>query len=156
MYITKDRSFIIYGINIFRESNDVDKPVLRQVPVAKVTQDNNSTEQPQTDDDCKEFVPGSIHKKEVREFWWKELKAGDWVLNVLEEGYIIPFTKASRCLRRTQQRFSKKGSELCPPSSDRSCSMGNHPIHKQKPHCVSPLTVFLKGGKDGSIKKRLF
>ncbi|EFX72500.1 hypothetical protein DAPPUDRAFT_326207 [Daphnia pulex] len=36
---------------VLEESNDVDKPVLRQVPVAKVTQDNNSTEQPKTDDD---------------------------------------------------------------------------------------------------------
>ncbi|EFX78721.1 hypothetical protein DAPPUDRAFT_320232 [Daphnia pulex] len=53
------------------------KPVLRQVPVEKVKQDNNSTEQPKTDDDYKKFVPCSIHEKEVREFWRKELKAGD-------------------------------------------------------------------------------
>jgi hypothetical protein len=63
------------------------------VPVEKVKQDNNCTEQPKTDDDCKEFVPCSFHEKEVREFWRKELKASDWVLNV-QEGYIIPFTKA--------------------------------------------------------------
>ncbi|XP_045028545.1 uncharacterized protein LOC116931312 [Daphnia magna] len=71
------------------------KPDLIQVPLStKITQDNNVTEQSNINDDHTEFIPGSIHQEKVREFWIKELKAGDWVLNVLEEGYIIPFTKA--------------------------------------------------------------
>ena len=39
------------------------------------------------------FVPGSIHTEKVREFWRTELKAGEWVMDTLEYGYIIPFEK---------------------------------------------------------------
>ena len=38
-----------------------------------------------------QFSPGSIHSKEVREFWKRELNAGEWVMETLKEGYVIPF-----------------------------------------------------------------
>ena len=40
-----------------------------------------------------EFFPGSIHAEEVRGFWREELKAGEWVMDVLLNGYVIPFAK---------------------------------------------------------------
>ena len=37
------------------------------------------------------FRPGAIHDSSRRRFWEEELKAGKWVMNVLENGYVIPF-----------------------------------------------------------------
>ncbi|EFX73854.1 hypothetical protein DAPPUDRAFT_109390 [Daphnia pulex] len=39
------------------------------------------------------FFPGSIHTEEVREFWQTNLKAGEWVMDTLKNGYVIPFGK---------------------------------------------------------------
>ena len=39
------------------------------------------------------FKPGGIHTEEVYKFWKHELKAGKWVQEVLENGYIIPFNE---------------------------------------------------------------
>ena len=41
----------------------------------------------------KEFRPGSIHSEDVRDFWRTELCAGEWVMDVLQEGYVIPFVE---------------------------------------------------------------
>jgi hypothetical protein len=40
-----------------------------------------------------EFFPGSIHMEEVRDFWRIKLKASEWVMEVLKEGYVITFIK---------------------------------------------------------------
>ena len=40
------------------------------------------------------FVPGGIHEPDAVQFWRSELKANQWVLDVLECGYVIPFLKA--------------------------------------------------------------
>lgn len=44
-------------------------------------------------DHTKEFCPGSIHSEDVRNFWRTELKAGEWVMELLKEGYVIPFVE---------------------------------------------------------------
>ena len=38
-----------------------------------------------------EFFPGSIHAEKVRDFWKKDLKAVEWVMNTLKEEYVITF-----------------------------------------------------------------
>ena len=40
-----------------------------------------------------DFFPGSVHQEAVRDFWRTELKAGTWVMDLLQDGYIIPFVK---------------------------------------------------------------
>jgi hypothetical protein len=42
---------------------------------------------------AKEFFPGGIHTEDSIQFWEKELQAGEWVLNLLKEGYILPLQK---------------------------------------------------------------
>ena len=39
------------------------------------------------------FKPGGIPAPEVREFWKSELKAGDWVMNVIKNGYVLPLNE---------------------------------------------------------------
>ena len=41
-----------------------------------------------------EFYPGSIHSEDVRAFWQNELQAGEWVMDVLTQGYVIPFVES--------------------------------------------------------------
>ena len=36
------------------------------------------------------FVPGGIHTRQAVQFWRNTLQAGDWVLDVLENGYSMP------------------------------------------------------------------
>jgi hypothetical protein len=40
------------------------------------------------------FKPGSIHDPKFLEFWEKELEAPAWILDVLRDGYRIPFKEA--------------------------------------------------------------
>ena len=37
-------------------------------------------------------VPGNIHKPHFRDFWPEELKASEFVMKTLEEGYELPFS----------------------------------------------------------------
>lgn len=39
----------------------------------------------------KPFFTGSIHAEEVRNFWQTDIKASEWVMETLKEGYVIPF-----------------------------------------------------------------
>lgn len=140
----------------FRESTEANKPDLIQVSLStKITQDNNCTEQSNINDDHTEFIPGSIHQEKVREFWIKELKAGDWVLNVLEEGYIIPFTKAPAAYEEPNNASANKDPVFVHQAVTELATLGIIQFTKEKPLCVSPLTVSHKRGRDGSIKKRL-
>ncbi len=38
-----------------------------------------------------DFIPGGIHKEQAKLFWKNILNANDWVLDVLEHGYSLPF-----------------------------------------------------------------
>ena len=36
------------------------------------------------------FEPGGIHRPEARAFWKNELQTRDWVMDTIENGYVIP------------------------------------------------------------------
>ena len=54
--------------------------------VEQIEIENKETQHVQT-----QFSPGSVHSKEVREFWKRELNAGEWVMETLKQDYVIPF-----------------------------------------------------------------
>ena len=37
------------------------------------------------------FFQDLSHLEEVRDFWQRNLKAGEWVMDTLKNGYVIPF-----------------------------------------------------------------
>jgi hypothetical protein len=82
-----------------------------------------------------EFIPGSIHKEDVREFWRTDLQASEWVIDVLGDGYIIPFVGS--------------------PPLEELRKQGVIEFTEEKPHCVSPLTVAKKMSSEGILKNRL-
>ena len=47
-----------------------------------------------------QFRPGTIHESSYRSFWKDELKAGNWVMEVLANGYVIPFEYSPLHTRR--------------------------------------------------------
>lgn len=130
--------------------------VLAQMENAFV--DQSSTEQKGLDyKSCiqTEFSPGSIHKEEVREFWQKELKASEWVMEVLKEGYVIPFIKPPPVYEEQNNASAYQNMSFVYEAVADLKEMGIIKLVDKQPHCVSPLTVTKKTSSDGSTKKRL-
>ena len=103
----------------------------------------------------KKFVPGSIHEKEATEYWQNELKAGMWVMEVLREGYVIPFIKLPQVYEERNNASAAQDMPFVRQAVTELKEKGIVEFVDEQPHCVSPLTVTKKAGNDGSIKKRL-
>jgi hypothetical protein len=101
------------------------------------------------------FQPGGIHKPEAVEFWRSELQANQWVLDVLEKGYVIPFEKAPAEYDEDNNLSAKKQMEFVRQSVMDLKSAGIVKFVDEKPWCVSPLTVSEKLESDGTKKLRL-
>ena len=125
--------------------------------------DSNSAEQTNTDQERprpenvpqSEFLPGSIHREEVRHFWQTELKAGEWVMDTLKEGYVIPFLKLPPDYDEPNNSSANQDLDFVHQAVADLQKSGVVEFVDSKPHCVSPLTVSKKTGRDGFIKKRL-
>ena len=109
----------------------------------------------QTKLDCTKFVPGSIHADEVRELWREMLKAGEWVMDVLEKGYTIPLMTLPDPYEEPNNASADRETAFVWQAVTDLAESGIMQFTNEKPRCVSPLTVSYKRAKDGSIKKRL-
>jgi len=99
-----------------------------------------------------QFKPGGIHSK--YEFWEKELQASRWVLDVIEQGYTIPFEKQPDNYEEPNNASAKRNMTYVQETVLEWATAGIIQITKEKPVCVSPLTVAER--KDGLVtKKRL-
>jgi len=101
------------------------------------------------------FVPGGIHEPDAVQFWRSELKANQWVLDVLECGYVIPFLKAPERYEEDNNMSAKRQMDFVQKSVTELNSTGIIRFVNEKPWCVSPLTVSEKIEPDGSKKLRL-
>ena len=151
--LNKEKSVFFKNCTEFNDDDTRNTDTMTQqkeTPVEQIDIEHKETQHAQAT-----FSPGSIHSEEVREFWKKELNANEWVMLTLKEGYVIPF-----------KEFPPKYEEPNNASAIREMTftyetvleLKNSEVVKftnEKPHCVSPLTVSYKTGRDGSIKKRL-
>ena len=69
--------------------------------VKEIEKDKNQTEIQEKDVTCdvpkkQVFIPGGIHEPDAIQFWRSVLKANQWVMNVLENGYVIPLVEAPK------------------------------------------------------------
>lgn len=101
------------------------------------------------------FVPGGIHTRQSINFWKKELKAGEWVMDLLENGYAMPlegvppkYEERNNCSARQHKVFVRE-------TVLKMAQEGIVQLVKEKPHCVSPLSVVAKIGPMGAQKLRL-
>ena len=102
-----------------------------------------------------DFVPGSIHREEFREFWRTVLQAGEWVLDVLEDGYVIPFAEIPPSYEEANNRSADEEMDFVMATVAELRKQGVIHFTEDKPHCVSPLTVAKKMGSEGIMKNRL-
>ena len=101
------------------------------------------------------FIPGSIHNKQYQEFWKNELQAGEWVMETLKNGYVIPFLSLPPPYEEPNNKSAIHDPEFVLKAINDLKNLGVIAFTDSKPYCVSPLTVSLKTGRDGKIKKRL-
>ena len=101
------------------------------------------------------FMPGGIHRPEVFTFWQDELKASPWVLNVLRDGYVIPFTQQPQNYEEDNNGSAKANMQFVRQAIWEMVEQGIVEIVDKKPKCVSPLTVASRDLPDGSKKLRL-
>lgn len=102
-----------------------------------------------------DFVPGSIHKEEFREFWRTNLEAGEWVMDVLRDGYVIPFVRIPPTYEEANNKSAIQEMGFVQQAVAELRRQGVIQFTDEKPHCVSPLTVAKKMNDDGVLKNRL-
>jgi hypothetical protein len=100
----------------------------------------------------KEFCPGSIHSEDVRDFWRTELCAGEWVMDVLQEGYVIPFVENPPAYEENNNKSAINDMPFVLQAVADLKKVGVIEFRDEKPTCVSPFTVSKKYGRDVKIK----
>lgn len=102
-----------------------------------------------------EFYPGSIHSEDVRAFWQNDLQAGEWVMDVLTQGYVIPFVESPPAYEEANNKSAMQDMPFVIQAVAELQKRGVIEFRDKKPLCVSPLTVSKKFGRDGITKNRL-
>lgn len=101
------------------------------------------------------FIPGGIHEPDAIQFWRSVLKANQWVMNVLENGYVIPLVEAPKEFYEDNNMSAKRQMDFVRQSVKELKLAGIVKFVDDKPWCVSPLTVSERIEPDGSKKLRL-
>ena len=100
------------------------------------------------------FVPGSIHRPECIQFWEQELQAGEWVMETLKHGYVIPIeARLSDHYEEDNNVSAKRDTSFVRDTVEKWAATGFVEIVKEKPAFVSPLTVATKKLSDCTEKK---
>ena len=115
----------------------------------------NSEKNDQIREKFQNFVPGGIHEPKAIQFWDSELKANQWVMEVLKHGYVLPLEKIPEIYEEENNLSAKIRSEFVQRSVSELRTAGIIEFVDEKPWCVSPLTVAEKIEPDGSEKLRL-
>ena len=102
-----------------------------------------------------EFYPGSIHSEDVRAFWQNDLQAGEWVMDVLTQGYVIPFVESPPAYEEANNKSAMQDMPFVIQAVAELQKRGVIEFRDEKPLCVSPLTVLKKFGRDSITKNRL-
>jgi hypothetical protein len=102
------------------------------------------------------FIPGTIHEESKIAFWMDTLKSSQWVMEVLTQGYVLPFEKFPDAKYEEQNNKSaRKEMEFVRDTVRKWEQEGIVDFVQEKPEAVSPLTVVSRTLSDGSLKKRL-
>ena len=99
-------------------------------------------------------VAGNIARQEFRSFWVNDLKADIWTLNVIQEGYRLPFSNEPGAY---QERNNKSARQEKPYLIESVASLKDRGVVKRlqcRPWCTNPLTVSSRL-VEGKLKKRL-
>ena len=103
------------------------------------TTDDHSLVQPS-------FIPGNIHKAQYRAFWTETLKANDWVIDLLEHGYSLPFLSEPTSSNTRNNLSARNNSQFVREEVIKLQRTGVVSFVTEKPFIVSPLTVASNSG----------
>ena len=87
------------------------------------------------------FIPGGIHQDSCRDFWKHTLKANAWVMDLIENGYSLPFHSppTPSCLRNNLS--ARKNMDFVRKEVTTLEKLGVVRFVEERPFIVSPLTV---------------
>lgn len=102
-----------------------------------------------------DFTPGSIHDPDKLLYWKNTLKANQWVMDTLEFGYCLPLLSVPEQYEEQNNASATAHMDFVRSEIRKLTAQGVVMISKQKPHCVSPLTVATRERADGQVKRRL-
>ena len=88
-----------------------------------------------------EFTPGNIHKPEFRDYWASTLKANSWVMDLLENGYTLPFHSEPQPSETRNNLSARKHQQFVREEVIKLQQSGVVTFVAEKPFIVSPLTV---------------
>lgn len=101
------------------------------------------------------FKAGGIHDVAYRQFWRHTLKASQWVMDLLEVGYVIPFSTIPGEYQEKNNKSARESPEVVRELLQEMIQKDIVRVVSRKPHCVSPLGLVSKQLEDGSMKYRL-
>ena len=81
---------------------------------------------------------GGIHQPKAIQFWSSELKANQWVLEVLENGYVIPFEKEPIQYEEDNNKSAKTNAQFVRTTLTELEKIGVVKFVDEKPFCISP------------------
>jgi hypothetical protein len=102
------------------------------------------------------FSPGSIHSDAVRAFWQDTLEAQSWVMDVISNGYAIPFTSLPPRYEEPNNTSALKNMEIVTSLVHEMIALGVVSVVKEKPFCVSPLGLVTKESENGPKHRLIF
>jgi len=102
------------------------------------------------------FCPGSIHGEKEVSYWREVLQAPNWVMDVLTQGYVLPFEQfPDEVYEEQNNKSAKQDMAFVRQTIYKWEEEGVVEFVANKPMVVSPLTVASRTMPDGSVKKRL-
>ena len=87
------------------------------------------------------FTPGGIHDPLCRDFWRHSLKANDWVMDLIQHGYSIPFHSEPPPSFLPNNLSARKNMDFVRTEVRNLEKSGVVHFVSERPHTVSPLTV---------------
>ena len=86
---------------------------------------------------------GNIHRRKYRSFWQEQIKPDKWVLQVLEEGYKLPFLQGEprQAYKEKNNKSALDNMPFVRQSVLKYIDRGVVQKWSQPPLCISPLTV---------------
>lgn len=100
------------------------------------------------------FRPGLIHDSRFYGFWKEVLGANEWVLDVLANGYEVPFRSEPTAYHERNNKSARDNMGIVKKIVADMILQGVASVAKEKPICVSPLGLVSKE-KNGVVKHRL-
>ena len=110
--------------------------------------DTEDHQSPTTPEPClKRYYPTVKNRLAGRIDFWESIGASNWILNILREGYALPFVKQSPKVRFQNNKSALSSAEFVTNEIKGLLKSGCKEIDEFEAHVISPLSVVHKSTK---------